>query len=71
MFPTVIYFHLFIHFSNNVLYFLADDLSVLSSLTTISNGSNTPSIVGETLGSISLSDHAHKKGNDICTGKIY
>ncbi|KAJ9579962.1 hypothetical protein L9F63_004345 [Diploptera punctata] len=38
-----------------------DDQSVLSSLTTISNDSNTPSVVGETLGSISLSDHAHKK----------
>lgn len=51
--------------------FLADDQSVLSSLTTISNGSNTPSIVGETLGLISLSDHAHKKGNDIWIGKMY
>ncbi|XP_023707148.1 tubulin polyglutamylase TTLL4 isoform X2 [Cryptotermes secundus] len=39
----------------------ADDQSVLSSLTTISNDSNTPSVVGETLGSISLSDHAHRK----------
>jgi hypothetical protein len=42
--------------------FLADDQSVLSSLTTISSDSNTPSIVGETLGSISLSDRDHKKG---------
>ncbi|PSN35043.1 hypothetical protein C0J52_15405 [Blattella germanica] len=39
----------------------ADDQSVLSSLTTISNDSNTPSVVGETLGSISLNDHAQKK----------
>ncbi|XP_069689202.1 tubulin monoglutamylase TTLL4-like isoform X2 [Periplaneta americana] len=36
-----------------------DDQSVLSSLTTISNDSNTPSVVGETLGSISLNDTAH------------
>ena len=48
-----------------MLYLLADDQSVLSSLTTISNDSNTPSVVGETLGSISLNDHAHKKGNDV------
>jgi len=50
---------------------LADDQSVFSSLTTISNGSNTPSTVGETLGLISLSDHAHKKGNDSCSGRMY
>jgi hypothetical protein len=44
------------------MHFLADDQSVLSSLTTISTDSNTPSVVGETLGSISLNDRAHKKG---------
>jgi hypothetical protein len=44
------------------MHFLADDQSVLSSFTTISTDSNTPSVVGETLRSISLNDHAHKKG---------
>jgi hypothetical protein len=44
------------------MHFLADDQSVLSSLTTISTDSNTPSVVGETLQSISLSDHAQREG---------
>ncbi|XP_021928844.1 tubulin polyglutamylase TTLL4-like isoform X2 [Zootermopsis nevadensis] len=47
----------------------ADDQSVLSSLTTVSTDSNTPSVVGESLRSISLNDHAHKKVSSVIEGK--
>ncbi|XP_066994664.2 tubulin polyglutamylase ttll-4 isoform X2 [Anabrus simplex] len=42
-----------------------DDHSVMSSLTTLSSDSNTPSVVGETLGSISLNDNKEQHNGSL------